>query len=219
LVFHYENNESQISENTILDLFTNVFGVEKVNLIEGRILLDLDFRNDIYIPERGMRLYSEFDQGLITSNKNSLYTKYLGFLEIHSTIHSKFPVIFGLRGGGAWSTGDIPFYNMHNLGQNNFLRGYRKNRFIGESMIFFNSDLKIQLLDIATAFLPIKFGVRGFYDIGRVYVRDESSTKFHSGYGGGIFLVPLEQSFSLGLNMAFSEEENGLFIFELGIAF
>jgi hypothetical protein len=220
LIFHYENNESQISENTILDLFPNVFGVGNVNLLEGKILLDLDFRNDIYFPERGMRLYSEFNQGLITSNNNSLYTNYIGFLEFHSTIESKIPLIIGLKGGGAWSTGEIPFYNLPNLGQNNYLRGYRKNRFIGESMIFFNSDLKIQVLDIATVFLPIKLGVRGFYDIGKVYISGESSSIFHSGYGGGIYIIPLESSFSLGLNMAFSEEEkNGLFIFELGIAF
>ena len=73
--------------------------------------------------------------------------------------HSKFPVFIGLKGGGAISSGEIPFYKMYNLGQNNYLRGYRKNRFVGESMVFFNSDLKIQLLDIATAFLPIKFGI------------------------------------------------------------
>ena len=87
-------------------------------------------------------------------------------------------------------------------------------------MVFFNSDLKIQLLDITTAFLPIKFGIRGFYDFGRVFISNESSSKLHSGYGGGIYLIPLEKEFSFGLNMAFSEEETkGLIVFELGISF
>jgi len=219
-IIHYENNESQIAENTILDLYPDVFGVEKVNLFEGMALLDLDFRNDKKFPEKGMRLYSEYQMGLISSNNNSTYSKYLGFLEYHGTIQSKFPIIIGLKGGGAISSGKIPFYKMYNLGQNNYLRGYRKNRFVGESIVFFNSDLKVQLLDIATAFLPIKFGIRGFYDFGRVYMSNENSSKLHSGYGGGIYLIPLERDFSFGLNMAFSEEEkNGLIVFEFGITF
>jgi len=220
LIIHYENNEPQISQNTILDMFPDVFGAEKINLFEGMALLDLDFRNDSKFPEKGMRLYSEFQQGLITSNNNSTYSKYLGFLEFHAIIRSKFPVIIGLKGGGAFSNGEIPFYKKYNLGQNNYLRGYRKNRFVGESMVFLNSDLKIQLLDIAAAFLPIKLGIRGFYDIGKVYIDNETSKKLHQGYGGGIYLIPMEKDFSLGLNMAFSEEEKkGLIVFEFGISF
>lgn len=220
VVFHYENNEPQIGENTILDIYPNVFGADKVNLIEGQILLDLDFRNDKIFPEKGMRLYSEFQEGLITSNNNSLYSMYLGFLEFHAIIQSKFPVIFGIRGGGALSSGEIPFYKMYNLGQNNYLKGFRKNRFVGESMVFFNSDVKIQVLDIATAFLPIKFGLRGFYDFGKVFMSDETSKTLHQGYGGGIYLIPLDRAFSFGLNIAFSEvETKGLIIFELGISF
>ena len=87
-------------------------------------------------------------------------------------------------------------------------------------MLFFNSDLKIQILDIATAIVPVKFGLRGFFDAGRVYIKNETSSKLHAGYGGGIYLIPLEKNYSLGLNMAFSEEEKGgLIVFEFGISF
>ena len=87
-------------------------------------------------------------------------------------------------------------------------------------MVFLNSNVKLQILDIVSAVVPVKFGVRGFYDVGRVYMDGNNSDKLHSGYGGGIYLIPLEKSFSLGLNIAFSEEEkSGLIIFELGISF
>ena len=80
--------------------------------------------------------------------------------------------------------------------------------------------MKLQLLNIVTPVVPVKFGLRGFYDIGRVYVENENSDKLHAGYGGGIYLIPLEKSFSLGFNMAFSEEEKGgLIVFEFGISF
>lgn len=220
LVINYENNEGQISENSILDLPKDVLGTEKINLYEATAKLDLDFRNDKKFPEKGMRLFSEYNQGIITNNNNSSYSKLLGYIELHATIHSILPIIIGVRGGGALSSGDIPFYKLNNLGQNNYLRGYRKNRFAGRSMVFFNSDLKIQILDIATPVVPVKFGIRGFYDFGRVYIEGENSDKIHAGYGGGIYLIPLEKSYSLALNIAFSEEEkNGLIVFEIGISF
>lgn len=86
-------------------------------------------------------------------------------------------------------------------------------------MLFFNTDVKLQILDIATAVVPVKFGIRGFYDIGRVNIENEDSNRLHAGYGGGIYLIPVERIYSLGLNIAFSEEESGLIIFELGISF
>lgn len=220
LLINYENNDGQISENTILDQPVEILGTEKVNLYELTAILDLDFRNDNKFPEKGMRLFTEFNQGLITNNSNSSYSKFLAFMEFHSTIRTILPIFIGLRGGGALSSGDLPFYKLNNLGQNNYLQGYRKNRFTGRSMVFFNSDLKVQILDIATRFVPIKFGVRGFYDIGRVFIDGEESNKLHSGYGAGIYFIPLENNFSLSLNMAFSEEEKkGLIIFEFGISF
>jgi len=220
MVVSYEKNEGQISENTILDLPLDILGTEDVNLYEATAILDLDFRNDKTFPEKGMRLFSEFNQGLITSNDNSNYSKLLGFIELHSTIRTKLPIFIGLRGGGALSSGDIPFYKLNNLGQNNYLRGYRKNRFTGKSMVFFNSDLKLQILDIATPIVPVKFGLRGFYDLGRVYIDGGNSNKLHSGYGGGIYLIPLDKIYSLALNLAFSEEEKqGLIIFGFGISF
>ncbi len=220
VMVHYENNEGQISKNTLLDLQQDVLGTHKVNLFEATVMLDLDFRSDKKFPEKGMRFFGKFDQGLITSNEYNTYNKFNGFVEFHSTIPTYLPIIIGLRGGGALSSGDIPFYHLINLGQNNYLRGYRKNRFSGKSMVFFNSDLKLQILDIATAVVPVKFGVRGFYDLGRVYIEDEKSDQFHAGYGGGIYLIPLEKSYSLGLNMGFSEEETaGLIVFEFGISF
>ncbi len=220
ILLTYENNDGQVSENTILDIPSEILGKGKVNLFEGTAVLDLDFRNDRSFPGRGMRFYGEFTQGLITSNDNSTYNKATGFIEFHSTIPLKLPLILGLKGGGALSSGDIPFYKLVNIGQGNYLRGYRKNRFAGKSMVFFNSDLKLQILDVVTPIVPVKFGIRGFFDLGKVFVEDITSKKLHMGYGGGLYLIPLEKSYSLAMNLAFSEEEKkGLFVLEFGITF
>jgi hypothetical protein len=220
ITVNYENNDGQIPEHTILDVPTDILGKGKINLLEGRAMLDLDFRNDKKFPERGMRFFGEYVQGLITNNDNSSYNKATGFIEFHATVPLKLPLFLGLKGGGAISSGDIPFYKLLSIGQNNYLRGYRKNRFAGKSMAFFNSDLKLQVLDIITPIVPVKFGIRGFYDLGKVYVDEETSQTLHMGYGGGIYLIPLEKAYSLSLNMAFSEDEkSGLLVFEFGITF
>ncbi len=217
---NYENNDGQIPEHTILDVPMDILGKGKINLYEGNLMLDLDFRNDKKFPERGMRFFGEYVQGLITNNDNSTYNKATGFIEFHAAVPLKLPLFLGLKGGGAISNGDIPFYKLVNIGQNNYLRGYRKNRFAGESMAFLNSDLKLQILNIVTPIVPVKFGIRGFYDLGKVYVDGEPSNTLHMGYGGGVYLIPLEKAYSLSLNMAFSEDEkSGLLVFEFGITF
>ena len=76
-------------------------------------------------------------------------------------------------------------------GQGN-LRSYRKERFSGRSSFYVNSELRIKLFDFETYFFPIKIGALGFYDNGRVWVDDEKSTKWHQGYGGGLWISPLE---------------------------
>ena len=36
--------------------------------------------------------------------------------------------------------------------------------------------------------LPFRYGVTGLADVGRVFFANESSSKWHAGYGGGIWL-------------------------------
>ena len=53
--------------------------------------------------------------------------------------------------------------------------------------------------------LPTEVGILGLADIGRVYLGGESSDKWHSGVGAGIWIAPIRRSNTFTLSLAQSE--------------
>lgn len=219
--FSYENNETVAEDSTILGQQnppSNVFGLDDVDLVELLIELDLDFRDREALPEKGTRLYLKHQSGLVTSNDDENYGISQAFLETYATLYSRKPITLGLKFGGSKSYGEetIPFYKLRYLGQNNNLRGFDKNRFTGKSTLYLNSELRFQLAEFRTPIVYMKFGVKGFYDGGRVYSDFDTSDTWHNGYGFGFYVVPHRERFAINVSAAFSEEESALILFRIG---
>ena len=219
---HYENNAEQIDDNTFLKDSDNpqtILGIENTNIWEAIIHLDLDFRDRIALPEKGMRAFIQHESGVVTNNGNSDFGVTQGYLEGYLTGHFKRPVTLAFRFGGSKSYGDVPFYKLKYLGQRNDLRGFLRNRFTGKSTIFFNSELRMELAEFSTNFLPLRFGLKAFFDTGRVYSEFDLTDSWHSGYGGGFYIIPLKEEISLNVSVAFSDEESGILLLGIGKAF
>jgi len=76
----------------------------------------------------------------------------------------------------------------------------------------------VEFGSIQTFLAPLTFGIFGFYDLGRVWIPDENSKTWHTGYGGGLYITPLMESLTTFVSYSFSEEEQqGLFEFGLGL--
>ncbi len=86
---------------------------------------------------------------------------------------------------------DYYFYHAPSIGGNNGLRGYRNERFTGETSFHHTTDLKLRLARITTSVVPITFGMYGGFDYGRVWSDFDTSDTFHTSYGGGIWLSGL----------------------------
>lgn len=99
-------------------------------------------------------------------------------------------VVLSDRVGGGISLGKPAFYQSMFLGGQGNLLGYLQNRFAGQQMAFNNFQGRVKLGDIAGYILPGQLGVTGFYDIGRVWVDNEQSNKWHQGVGGGLYFCP-----------------------------
>jgi len=80
----------------------------------------------------------------------------------------------------------------------NVLRGYDLNRFAGDAAVVSNSDLAIEL-GRYSAFLPLRYGVWGLFDVGRVFIDAESSSKWHTAAGGGVWFALFVSSPGLDL--------------------
>ncbi|WP_432410258.1 hypothetical protein [Rasiella sp. SM2506] len=101
---------------------------------------------------------------------------------------------------------DYYFYHAPSIGGNNGLRGYRNERFTGETSFYQTTDLKLRLARLTTSVIPLTFGVYGGFDYGRVWSDFDTSDRFHTSYGGGIWLSGLNM---IGLKAGYfvSEED------------
>ncbi len=222
LKLRYENNAEQIADNTILkdpEYDQEVLGVDDTNIWIAIMELDLDFRDRTSLPEKGMRAYLQHQSGLVSSNDYRGYGVTMASFEGFFTAYLNRPVTLGLKLGGSKTYGEVPFYKLKYLGQSNDLRGYLRNRFTGESTIFVNAELRWEITEFMTPLFPMKFGLKAFYDSGRVYSDYDLSRNWHAGYGGGVYLVPLKDAFSINVSVAFSKEESGLLLLGIGKSF
>ena len=116
-----------------------------------------------------------------------------------------------LRVGGKKVFGTYPYMEGAPIGEGGLgvgalaepedsVRGYRARRYLGDASAWGNADLRLRVSHV-TLLLPGAWGVNGFGDVGRVWLKGESSDTWHTGLGGGIWLSFLNDrmAFSGGL--------------------
>ena len=67
------------------------------------------------------------------------------------------------------------FYHAPNLGGQESLRGYRFQRFYGDTVFWQNVDLRARLFSNYNKTLPFTFGLYAGFDHGRVWLEEEDS--------------------------------------------
>lgn len=85
---------------------------------------------------------------------------------------------------------DFLFYQAANIGDGGGgLRGYRTQRFTGKNSLVTNADLRYSFDSFKTRWFPLQIGVFTGIDVGRVWVDNEDSNKWHNSYGGGFWVA------------------------------
>ncbi|MEP4091678.1 BamA/TamA family outer membrane protein [Reichenbachiella sp.] len=181
--------------------------------------LIFDTRDEKLFPTRGLFWNTEL-AGYRGWNENAS-----DFAHFHSNIafyySFQYParVTLASRTGYAHNFGELSpdeFYNANTLGGRSNLRGFRRTRFYGKTSFYQNVDLRLKLFDFSSVLFPGKFGIHGFYDIGRVWT-DVHSDTWHKAAGAGVWVAPLSKA-SISLSYAFSPEED-LISLDLGFFF
>src|SRR5690606_31569519 len=112
-------------------------------------------------------------------------------------------LVFAGRIGGGRTFGNYNFYQAQILSGRTELRGYRKTRFYGDSKLYGNLEARLRLTTFRSYLFPASIGLLGFYDTGRVWYKDENgqdpsangkSTRWHNGWGGGIWFTPFNMA-------------------------
>jgi hypothetical protein len=116
------------------------------------------------------------------------------------------------RGGGEAVFGTYPYQGAAYLGGGgtfsgeSTIRGYRQHRFAGDEMVFGNFDVRAFLARVKLIF-PGDLGVLAFSDVGRVFLDDDHSDRWHWSAGGGVWFAPLVRTNAISLTVAYSPED------------
>lgn len=101
--------------------------------------------------------------------------------------------------------GNYPFYAGATVGGRNNLRGYLEKRFSGDASVLGQLEIRTFITDLKLIFKS-KLGMFAFAEVGRVFVPNERSSKYHPSYGLGAYLSYLNNRLVLNSYVAFSPE-------------
>lgn len=100
---------------------------------------------------------------------------------------------------------NVPFYQSVGIGADSGLRSYRQQRFIGQDALTGHADLLYRFTPTKTKLFPLRTFAYLGYDIGRVWIEEESSKIFHQSYGGG-FMATMGGFFDAKISYFYGEE-------------
>lgn len=171
-------------------------------------------QNSRTYPSKGYQFLSSF------TYKRNVSRGEKDFLNIDASAKIFLPlgkIIFAHRTGAATNIGDYEFYHANTLGGSENLRGYYRTRFTGQTAFYQNTELRWAFAKVNGYVLNGKIGIYGFFDDGRVWVKHDQSSKFHIGYGGGVFFLPYNLA---AINISYgNSDESGILKFGLHFFF
>jgi DNA repair exonuclease SbcCD nuclease subunit len=199
-------------------------GLDSTNVYSGKtyigpkISLIIHNTNNNFMPTRGVYWTTEMSSLFGTNNASRQITKLTTDMAVYASYRDPPRLVSVLHlGYGHIFSKNYEYFQALDLGENNFLRGFRKNRFSGKSLAYLSVEFRYKLLESQSYLLPGSVGLIGFNDVGRVWTPDITSHKWHDSYGGGLYYSPYN-FFIISGTIAFSKESS-LFNFSIGTKF
>jgi hypothetical protein len=178
---------------------TNINGLDSSTLFKskswlgGQVGLNIDNRNNKIIPTRGVNWQTTLKSFGGLGNVARSYTQLNSDFAIYISFPGNTNFVIAERFGAGINFGNYEFFQAQYLSGIENLRGYRKYRFAGKSLLYNNTELRVRLADFRTYLFPGTIGLLGFYDMGKVWVKDDPASAWHHGFGGGIWVAPMKK--------------------------
>ncbi len=220
--YHYWNH--QLDNNGKVLSQPSLVGLDSANIYSdksyagGKISIIIHNINNDLLPTRGVYWNTELSS-LFGTNKNSRQiTKVTTDMTVYASFKDPTRLVTVLRiGYGHIFSEHYEYFQALGLGENNYLRGFRKNRFSGKSVFYQSTEFRYKLFDSKSYIVPGAVGLIAFNDLGRVWVPSEVSHKWHDSFGGGLYYSPYNFAI-VSATVAFSGEGN-LYNFSIGTKF
>lgn len=222
-LFHYwnrhSNNENFVLSNPKLVGLDSTDVYSKYTYIGGKLGFTMNNLNNELFPTRGIQFNNLLSFEKSISGTTNAVAKWTSDMTIYASLKIPAKVTGVIKfGGGKIFTDSTKYFQYLTIGQNSNLRGFRKNRYAGDGLLYGSLEFRIKLLDGKSYILPGQVGIIAFNDLGRVwYKKENASNKWHYAYGGGIYFVPFNTAL-LSATFGKSESSN-VFNISIGAKF
>jgi hypothetical protein len=220
----FEFSEARLSDALLAD-GPAPYGAGRFAALGVRADWRFDRRDRTTYPTRGGLLAARAGAYPRLLDVRSAY----GFLEGEATaLASAGPLTFAGRVGGRRLLGEYPLTAAAYLGGTGLevlgsasprvtVRGLEDRRYAGDASLFANAELRVPLFR-ATLLVPTQWGVFAFVDSGRIWHASESSRRWHTGRGGGLWFSVLRHFATFSAYVARSEGHTSVSV-KSGFAF
>lgn len=204
-------------ENSYVNSFPP-YGSDKLSVLGIHGGVNVDGRDNQTAPYSGY--YFDVSGTYYPKVFNTLhgFGKLTGDLRSYLYLKTFTDISLGVRLKGEKLWGTFPFFESAFIGGLGSVRGFDRNRFAGDASLFGSAELRVKLFNMQFL-LPTTWGIFGFGETGRVYLRGEDSKKWHTGYGGGLFMHLVSRDLTFSFAYARSVERDYAFYFSTGFSF
>ncbi len=162
-------------------------------------------------PQKGVKFHIGYDVETTIDGPERTFGKLKTGLTIYQGLDKKGNITLASQANFQTINGTYDFFKAPAIGGRTNLRGFRAERFRGDSSFGHSTDLRVKLGNSKNKVLPFSFGLHGGFDYGRVWEEGVDSDEWHTSTGGGIWLDPIDfLVISLGYYVS-DEDERILF--------
>lgn len=209
--YHYESKFSDNNNNILAK--PRQIGLDSADIFSskmylgGKALVSFDNRNNELFPTRGILWTNELVAVAGLNSGSDKYSRISTDMTIYASQREPAKLVAVIRFGGGHIFGkNFEYFQALELGSNNGLYGFRKNRYAGKSSAYGSLELRLKLFEINTGILPGPVGLMGFYNAGKVALKDIRDRKWHNAFGGGVYFIPFNLFF-ISASAGFSGKE------------
>ena len=188
----------------------NLYGTGNFGEVGAGFTLRYDSRDRSVLAQRGLLLEVGGSAFPPIWDVDSTFGEVHGEAATYLSVPAPLDPTLAVRVGGRKLWGRYPYFEAAFIGGTSTVRLGRVNRYAGDASAYGSTELRLSLTRVRVI-LPATFGIFGLADVGRVFLKGESSDTWHSAAGGGVWLSYLERAYTLSLAIAKSDERTGIY--------
>ncbi|WP_420551647.1 ShlB/FhaC/HecB family hemolysin secretion/activation protein [Tenacibaculum aiptasiae] len=212
-------------QNTPNRNITN-FNQSPINIFDTNYFLggELSFTHNrvdnASFPTKGMN----FEASIGAKTKSDDFDRRFGYIKsslaFYQNLVQNRSLVFASEIGTHINIGNrFEFYQGATLGGDKSLRGFNRQRFTGTESFYHSNDLRLRFGRLNTGIIPMKIGITGGFDYGRVWSPySPNSTTWHTSYGGSVWLSGIDL-FTMNISYFQGNSNEDRFAFGIGFSF